>query len=207
METTLEHPCHVDIEKAVKDLDDYSASQLDRQVFAFIAGWANRKGETWPCSPCLKTIANAVGKCTVTVSKSVHRLEEWGLLEISQGYLDEDEHPRNMYAIPSRYLLDETASADASASAQNTANSSGTSERTEHFTPDFILRVLSDLLAVYRKDQDTLKSEYRKTQCTLTENYQKAQDYNASEYQKAQERKAVSMLNTLIDFLNDALKQ
>lgn len=191
METTFNHPCHVNIEKALKDLDDYSASQLDHDVFTYIAEWVNSKGKTWPGSPCMKSIANAVEKSSATVSKSVHRLEEWGLLEISQGYLDEDEHPRNMYAIPSRYLLDET-----SAEPVGAAQSIETQAEPASLTPDIILRRIAGCLADYSKARDDYDAECREAQACV-----------AAKYQKAKNELSAYILQGIVDFLNDALKR
>ena len=82
-------PRDVNMQTAVKDID----APFDRDVFAYIAGWVQPDGRTWPDSPTLKTIAHHVAPdadssrwAQIMVSFAVHDLEEAGLLRIYRDY-------------------------------------------------------------------------------------------------------------------------
>ncbi len=193
----LDKPQYVDVDKALDTLENYSAGQLDRDVFTFIAGWVYPDGRTYPTSPALKTIANGVGTTTGSVSKAVHRLKEFGLLRIDRDYTQEDEHPRNIYTIPRRYLLDETSNAAQSIGAlsaivgsEDMSSESGDSSRSAD-----ILCKLADLL-----------NDYQKKQNIITAGIREAED-DAVRFREGQDYLAAVTLHRVTGFLNDALKQ
>lgn len=165
-------PRYVNMEKALKDID----APFDRDVFAYIAGWVQPDGRTWPDSPTLKTIAHHVAPDAYSsrwaqymVSFAVHDLEESGLLRIYRDYTQGDEHPRNIYMVNHCYMLDaaenneprniERASARASFQKLGAlgaiVESEGTASASENRSAD-ILSKLADLLSDYHKKQEVL---------------------------------------------------
>ena len=187
-------PRYVNMEKAVKDIDD----PFDRDVFAYIAGWVQPDGRTWPDSPTLKTIAHHVAPdadssrwAQYMVSFAVHNLEESGLLRIYRDYTQGDEHPRNIYIVNHCYMLDaientepqniERASADMRNESENSSRSAD------------ILSELAALLADYQKKQDILAAGIRE-----------AED-EANRIREGQDCLAAVTLQRITGFLKDAL--
>lgn len=187
-------PRYVNMEKALKDIDD----PFDRDVFAYIAGWVQPDGRTWPDSPTLKTIAHHVAPdadssrwAQYMVSFAVHNLEESGLLRIYRDYTQGDEHPRNIYIVNHCYMLDaientepqniERASADMRNESENSSRSAD------------ILSELAALLADYQKKQDILAAGIRE-----------AED-EANRIREGQDCLAAVTLQRITGFLKDAL--
>lgn len=188
-------PRYVNMEKALKDID----APFDRDVFAYIAGWVQPDGRTWPDSPTLKTIAHHVAPDAYSsrwaqymVSFAVHDLEEAGLLRIYRDYTQEDEHPRNIYIVNHCYMLDANEpqsigalGATVSADIRNESENSGRSAD--------ILSELADLLADYHKKQDIFAAGIRE-----------AED-EADRIREGQDVLAAVTLQRVTGFLKDAL--
>lgn len=189
---------YVNMEKALKDID----APFDRDVFAYIAGWVQPDGRTWPDSPTLKTIAHHVAPDAYSsrwakymVSFAVHDLEEAGLLRIYRDYTQEDEHPRNIYIVNHCYMLDAaennepqsigTPGATVSAHIRNASENSGRSAD--------ILSELAALLADYQKKQDIFAAGIRE-----------AED-EADRIREGQDVLAAVTLQRITGFLKDAL--
>lgn len=187
-------PRYVNMEKAVKDIDD----PFDRDVFAYIAGWVQPDGRTWPDSPTLKTIAHHVAPdadssrwAQYMVSFAVHNLEESGLLRIYRDYTQEDEHPRNIYIVNHCYMLDaieNTAPQNIERASADMRNESENSSRSAD-----ILSKLADLLSDYQKKQDILAAGIRE-----------AED-EANRIREGQDCLAAVTLQRITGFLKDAL--
>ena len=167
-------------------------------MFAYIAGWVQPDGRTWPDSPTLKTIAHHVAPdadssrwAQYMVSFAVHNLEESGLLRIYRDYTQGDEHPRNIYIVNHCYMLDaientepqniERASADMRNESENSSRSAD------------ILSELAALLADYQKKQDILAAGIRE-----------AED-EANRIREGQDCLAAVTLQRITGFLKDAL--
>lgn len=99
------HPMWVNLEPAYQVLEGYPEAELDRKVFACIAGYANSQGV---CDPLQKTIANKIGELAMTVSRSVHRLIDKNLIKVPRKEKKyKDKHPRNIYQVVKALLRTE----------------------------------------------------------------------------------------------------
>lgn len=179
-------PRYVNMEKAVKDIDD----PFDRDVFAYIAGWVQPDGRTWPDSPTLKTIAHHVAPdadssrwAQYMVSFAVHNLEESGLLRIYRDYTQGDEHPRNIYVVNHCYMLDAIENTE-----PQTVFATSDTDRLNR-----ILRELSDCLTDYQKDYEILAAGCQQAQA------------DAGSFRMCQERLTATTLHRVAGFLQDAL--
>lgn len=201
-------PRYVNMDKALEDIDGYPESLFDREVFTYIAGWVQWDGRTWPESPSLKTIIHNVAPdaesslgekdAQYLVSFSVHRLEDAGLLRIYQDCLKVGEHPRNIYMIPSRYMLDVPKNTEDSVQAETITSAPVETEDTPSepgnvSRSDDTLRKLADLLADYHKNQNI-----------LAVGLQGAENV-AARIRGGQDHLAAVTLRRISDFLQDAL--
>ena len=99
------HPIWVNLEPAFQVLEGYEQAELDREVFACFAGYANSQGV---CDPLQKTIAEKIGETAMNVNRSVHRLVDKYLIKILRKEKKyKDIHPRNITQINKALLRKE----------------------------------------------------------------------------------------------------